>query len=35
MGSLREKVEAEPEQMDQALRLLPEVRNLDSLSRLS
>ena len=32
MASLREKVEAELEQMDQALRLLPEARRVPKLS---
>ena len=32
MASLREKVEAELEQMDQALRLLPEARRVSKLS---
>ena len=32
MASLREKVDAELEQMDQALRLLPEARRVSKLS---
>jgi hypothetical protein len=32
MASLREKVEAELEQIDQALRLLPEARRVTKLS---
>ena len=34
MASLREKVEAELEQIDQALRLLPEARRVTKLSAL-